>query len=200
MEGTVYVAMTLDGYIARPDGSLDFLDAFHSTTSSSSVDSSTSSNVVGNQNSDDMPNFDEFLESMDAIVMGRKTFEKVLSFGVDVWPYGSKPMVVWTRDVDSVTLPLEKKGFVQVSSKTPSDIMRDFGRREGCRRIYVDGGATVQAFMKDGLIQNFHLTVLPIVLGEGIPLFRNQEVKLNLERSQAYPNGMVTLVYTTNRA
>jgi dihydrofolate reductase len=180
-KGLVFIATTLDGKIARSDGSVDFLDEYQ------------------NSASDDM-GFSSFLDSVDALVMGRKSFDKVVSFGEEMWAYGPKPIYVWTRKVESVTIPswLQVKGTVSPSSLSPRDLFDMLGRI-GKENVYVDGGSTVREFLAEGLIQSLDIAVVPLILGPGIPLFVDhpsaKTVPLRHIRTKAYENGITQSRY-----
>ncbi|GAX24556.1 hypothetical protein FisN_4Hh075 [Fistulifera solaris] len=177
MKGSVFIAVTVDGYIATPDGSVDFLDDFQDDEESGAA-------------------FRDFMTSVDAIVMGRNTFDKVVSFGEEMYPYGKTPLVVWTRTPDAVKVPGYCKDVVLCSSKTPTELMDDL-KAQGRTHVYVDGGATVQSFLRTGMIQDMIITRVPVLLGEGIPLFGKLDyaVKLMHIKTQAFQSGMVTTHY-----
>lgn len=159
---SVFVATSLDGYIARPDGSLDWLDA---------------ANAVVPEGED--CGFAAFMATVDTIVMGRRTFEQVLTFAE--WPYGSTPVVVLSRR--GVTPGSDSPDTVSVSAESP--------RRS--RRIYVDGGQTIQGFLAAGLIDDLTITVIPVLLRAGRPLFGalRGDLRLDLESTRAFDFGFV---------
>ena len=147
MSNIVYVATSLDGYIAGPDGALDWLE------------------IVPNPERDDL-GFGAFIERVDAVVMGRLTFETVLGFGVG-WPYPVPGIVL------SSTLTEPPAGFeelVVVTSGSPSAVVA-FARRRGYQDLYIDGGKTVQRFLTADLIDELIVTEVPILLGGGERLF-----------------------------
>jgi dihydrofolate reductase len=168
MKASVFIATSLDGFIARADGGLDWLPG------------------------DDVEDhgYDALMATVDAIVMGRNTYEIVLGFGT--WPYGGKSVVVLT------TRPLiqPRGGTVDVMAGTPNDIVARLAER-GVQHIYVDGGITVQRFLAAGLIQRFTITRIPVLLGRGIPLFGPIPADIWLEHlaTKSYKNGMVTSEY-----
>jgi dihydrofolate reductase len=169
MVSSVFVGTSLDGFIARADGALDFLDA----------------------GGDEPHGFEEFYASVDALVMGRKTYEMVLSFGV--WHYGVKPVFV----LSSGELPPPPPGaVVERLSGEPSDILDDLSSR-GIDNVYVDGGITVQSFLRAGLIQRLIVTRVPVLIGSGIPLFGALDEDISLEHIQTrhYPSGLVQSEY-----
>lgn len=141
----VYVARSLDGFIARADGAVDWL---------------------GEPEGDEDYGWAEFLATIDAIIMGRVTFEQVLTFGA--WPYEGTPLTVLSTTID--TVPEHLVGKADVSALEPSALLRQLANK-GCRRVYVDGGRTVQTFLSADLIDEMVLTTLPVLIGDGIPLF-----------------------------
>lgn len=148
MANKVYVAVSLDGYIARKNGSIDWL-----------------SDIPNPEGSDF--GFSEFINSIDAIVMGRKTFEQVLTFGE--WPY-SKPVFVLSNSLSS--LPDNLTGKAEIINGDPYSIIDKLNSR-GFMNLYIDGGNTIQEFISSRLIDELIITTVPVLLGEGIPLFGN---------------------------
>lgn len=171
---SVYIATSLDGYIARPDGSIDWL---------------TGSGAP--ENSEDY-GFEAFFDSIDALVMGRKTYEQVLTFGE--WPYGDKKVVVLSSG--SPRIPEHLAGKVEIMSSEPGEIVGRLAE-SGARHLYIDGGVTVQGFLRAGLIDELTITRLPILIGEGIPLFGVLEGDVHLEHleTQSFKSGMVQSRY-----
>lgn len=176
---SVYIATSLDGFIAREDGGLDWLDEANATV------------PVGEDFG-----FRAFLGSVDALIMGRKTFEKVLSFGE--WSYGKTPVVVMSRN--SISFPRGVPDTVTHSSEKPRDIL-DRLSGEGATHVYVDGGVTITGFLSEGLIDEITLTVVPVIIGSGIPLFAAMENDIRLAhiRTTAYDFGFVQCVYAVNK-
>lgn len=170
MKASVFVGVSLDGFIARPDGALDWLPMAEA----------------------EPHGYDEFMETVDTLVIGRKTFETVLGFGV--WPYGSKRVVVLSNR------PLEFAGLkgarVEQMAGPPGDIASRLSS-EGCRHAYVDGGITVQGFLRAGLIDRLVITRIPVLIGEGIPLFASlpRDVHLRHVATRTFPSGMVQSEY-----
>ena len=170
MKASVFVGTSLDGFIARPDGRLDFLDA---------------------AGGDESHGFDEFMATVDALVMGRKTFETVLTFGQ--WPYEAKPVFVLS------TRPLARTppgAVVEHMSGPPADIVSALAAR-GIAHIYVDGGVTIQRFLQAGLIDRLIITRLPVLIGSGIPLFgaTSRDIILKHVATRQYANGAVQSEY-----
>lgn len=145
MRASIFVGTSLDGFIARPDGAFDFL-------SPGGVEP-------------EPHGFHEFLATVDAIVMGRNTYEVVLPF--PAWPYGPKPIFV----LSSRPLPPAPVGVsVERMSGAPSEVLSQLDSR-GFRHVYVDGGLTIQAFLRAGLIQHLTISRVPVLIGTGISLF-----------------------------
>ena len=171
MRASVFVGTSLDGFIARPSGEFDFL-------SSGGVEP-------------EAHGFEEFLASVDAIVMGRNTYEVVLPF--PQWPYGTKPVFV----LSSRLLPSAPNGaIVERLAGTPTEVLSILSRR-GVRHVYVDGGFTIQAFLRAGLIQHLILSRVPVLIGTGIPLFGavNGDVPLKHVSTRHFPSGLVQSEY-----
>lgn len=172
---SAFIATSLDGYIARPDGSIDWL----------------------NEAQDLIPDGEDcgyhaFMASIDAIVMGRHTFEQVLLF--DVWPYDAIPVYVMSRAPVAVPAPLAAS--VHVHQGTAESLV-DVLAGKGFRQLYVDGGLTIQGFLRAGLLDEITVTVVPILLGAGRPLFGQlgREIELTLMHSRAYEFGFVQSAY-----
>ncbi|MDF7822966.1 dihydrofolate reductase family protein [Pontiellaceae bacterium B12227] len=173
MANTVYIATSLDGFIAGPSGELDWLMEFPNP---------------GNSDY----GFAEFMERIDALVMGRNTFEMVASFEGD-WPY-PKPVFVCSNTLTSIPDHLNDK--TELIGGEPAAIVHQLNER-GFRNLYIDGGKTVQSFMREGLIDELILSRLPILLGDGIPLFGKLDAPQNytLEHSETFSNGICKTVY-----
>ncbi len=172
--GHVFIATSLDGFIARKDHALDWLPQ---------------EKIEG----EDL-GYETFISSIDGLIMGRGTFEKVLTFGD--WPY-QKPVIVLSKTLTQDAIPDELEGKVRLSQLTPREIMQSLNQ-EGWKRAYVDGGQIVQSFLKEGLIDDIVVTLIPILIGEGIRLFgkTDSDVNLKLVASQAFPlSGMVQNQY-----
>lgn len=167
MANYVYIAVSLDGFIARKDGSLDWLPQ---------------EPVTGGFE------FQELMARIDGIVMGRKTFDAVLSF--DQWPYTKKVFVLSSTMAPAVTERFE------ILSGTPGDIVEKL-RNRSVRNLYIDGGKTVQEFLKHGFVDELILTVVPVLLGEGISLFGPlaSEVKLEHRSTEVLNGGLVQSWY-----
>ena len=172
---SVFIATSLDGFIARENGELDWLDAANAT-----VPEGEDCGYV------------DFMDTIDVLVMGRKTYEKVLSFGM--WPYEDTPVIVLSSN--KIEIPNDLVQSVSCSSESPKDLCERLSNEEA-KRIYVDGGATIQRFLAEGLINNITITVIPVILGSGIPLFANarKDIALKHVTTKTYDFGFVQLTY-----
>ena len=170
MKASVFIATSLDGFIARPDGALDWLPA----------------------DGGEPHGYTEFIATVDAIVIGRKTFETVMTF--DAWPYGSKPVVVLSTSLTALTVP--DGAVCDLMAGTPQEIVTRLAPR-GMNHLYVDGGVTIQGFLEAGLIQRVIITRIPVLLGSGIPLFGplSNDIRLEHVATRSYPSGMVQSEY-----
>lgn len=174
--GHVFIAASLDGYIARPDGGLDWL---------------MKQDVDGEDHG-----YKAFMDSVDGLIMGRATFETVLTF--DEWSY-DKEVIVMSRSLGPENIPGTLKSKVRLSSQAPAEVMKSLDK-EGWRRAYVDGGELVQSFLRDGLIADIILTRIPILLGSGRALFGEirQDIDLVHDETVSYPSGLVTSKYSVS--
>jgi dihydrofolate reductase len=172
MKNIVYIAQSLDGYIAKPDGDIDWLSDFPNPEGSDY-------------------GYASFMACIDAIVMGRNTFEKVKEF--EPWPY-EKPVFVLSRSLHSI--PKRLKGKVSIRKANLPDLLSSLHRKGYCN-LYIDGGKTIQSFLELDLIDEMTITTVPILLGKGIPLFGslNQMMKFKHERTQSFDNGLVMSTY-----
>jgi dihydrofolate reductase len=171
---SVFIATSLDGFIAREDGSLGWLDAANEAI------------PVGED-----CGYSSFISTVDTLVMGRGSFDKVLTFGD--WPY-SVPVVVLSRSL--LKLPSTVPSSVAVSTESPVDLVERLSI-EGRRHLYIDGGLTIQSFLRDGLIDDLTITAIPVLLGGGIPLFGAVETTVRLIHvtTRVYDFGFVQSTY-----
>jgi len=169
VKASVFVGTSLDGFIARANGDLDFLEA----------------------GGGEPHGYDEFIATVDALVIGRKTFETVLTFGS--WPYGNKPVVVLSTRPLAPTPP---GAMVERMSGAPADIVSQLAAR-GIGHIYVDGGITIQRFLEAGLIHRLIITRVPVLIGGGIPLFGAvaRDIPLKHVATRHYASGLVQSEY-----
>ena len=174
MKASVFIATSLDGFIAREDGRIDWLP---------SGDPSPDAEDYG---------YKDFIGTVDALVMGRRTYETALSFGE--WPYGEKSVVVLSSK--ALEIPAKIAGSVEHMSLAPAEVVQALEKR-GATHLYIDGGATIQGFLKAHLIQQITITRIPVLLGSGIPLFGKLEddIKLRHINTRHFPNGFVQSRY-----
>jgi dihydrofolate reductase len=175
MRCSVFIGTSVDGFIARNNGTYDFLPT----------------------DGGEPHGYDEFIATVDAIVIGRKTFETVLAF--PEWPYGKRRVVVLSSrpiDFSSLRKGLLREAVVEQMSGSPAEIASRLAS-SGVQHVYVDGGITVQGFLRAGLIQRITITRVPVLIGEGIPLFGSlpHDVKLCHISTQTYPTGLVKSEY-----
>ena len=132
------------------------------------------------------------MKDIDILVMGRKTYEKVLSFGV--WPYNDKPVIVLSGN--KVEFPAHLPKTVSCSSESPKELSERLST-EGAKRLYIDGGYTIQQFLAEGLIDDITITTIPIILGEGIPLFNGPKNDIFLKhiKTTSFDFGFVQTTY-----
>jgi dihydrofolate reductase len=155
----VYVATSLDGFIATSDGGVEWLME------------------IPNPDQSDY-GFAEFMNGIDALVMGRNTFEMVLSFGS--WPY-SKPVFVLSDTLTEVPKSItEKAEIIRGSLRTVLSRLR----KRGYLNLYVDGGRVIQSFLAEDLVDEMIITRVPILLGQGIPLFGPLTKRLRFEHKK----------------
>lgn len=176
MANYVYIATSLDGFIATKDGGLDWLFE------------------IPNPEKSDY-GYAEFMSGIDAIVMGRNTFEKVLTF--DFWPY-DKPVFVLSNRLSSVPRHVaDKAEIVRSNMRT---LVEKLNKR-GYLNLYVDGGRVIQSFLEEDLIDEMIITRVPILLGEGIPLFGkvSKVLKFRLKKTESLNETLVKSYYTRIR-
>ncbi len=173
MKNIVYIGTSLDGFIATLDGGVDWL------------------NEVPNPDQSDF-GFQDFMDSIDAVVMGRKTYEKVLSFDCP-WPY-SKKVFVLSHTLKSIDSKLHDQ--VELMSGGILEIVKKLNDL-GYKNLYIDGGTTIQSFLDLNLIDEMIITKVPVTLKEGIPLFKNHdhEAKFALSRTQDLGSGILKSFY-----
>ena len=170
---SVFIATSFDGYIAKKNGDIDWLVKFNPPT--------------GDDEDKDC-GFSKFFSGVDALIMGRNTYEVVSNF--DTWPYQGKRVVVLSSTLTSVCEQAElfTGDIVHLVEKLHAN---------GIKHIYVDGGVTISQFLNAGLIDQLTISLIPIVLGSGIPLFNkiNHDKWCRLVSSKSYSNGLVQLQY-----
>jgi len=174
MKISVFVGTSVDGFIARRDGSLDFL-------------------AVGEGGAN---GFEEFVATIDVHVIGRKTFDWARGWLREhprQWPF-AKPVFVLTRHPGRLKIP--KGAKCEAITGTPRQVIALLARR-GFRHLYVDGGLTIQGFLRAGRIDRLTITKVPVLVGEGIPLFGSlpHDIRLKHVRTKVYPKGLVQTEY-----
>lgn len=171
-KASVFIAASLDGFIATEDGGLDWLDEY-----------------TGEHG------YSKFIKSVDAVVMGRKTFEKVLTFKGWSCP---KPVIVLSSR--KVRVPKRLAGAVEVMSGSPRQVLARLSKR-GMKDAYIDGGKTIQGFLRAGMIGRLIVTTVPKLLGSGIPLFGPlaRAVNLKVKKTRRFKSGLVQNEYEIPR-
>lgn len=175
MKVTYYVASSLDGYIAKEDGDVSWLEELGITMEETG--------------------YNEFYSTVDALVMGRKTYEMIVSFGE--WPYGDKP--VWVCTSSNVN-PMEGSN-IQVG-KTPEEVHQAASKMKIKHLWLVGGGSLSSSFIQKKLLTNISLALMPIVLGKGIKLFGELPAPVFLDKQnlESPESGMVQIEYTIKNA
>jgi len=170
---SVFIATSLDGFIARPDGTLDWLP-------------------VPEPDGPEDYGYHAFMDSVDCLVMGRKSFETVLAF--EPWPYEGKRVIVLSTTLESIPAGFESRA--ELFNGTPEAVAAKM-EAEGVRRVYLDGGKTIQGFLRAGRVSDILITRIPILIGQGLSLFGSlsEDIALEHQRTSSYPNGFVQSVY-----
>jgi dihydrofolate reductase len=171
---SVFVGASVDGFIARVNGALDFLPP----------------------DGGEPHGYAEFIATVDALVIGRNTFEVVLGF--DPWPYGRKRVVVLSSG--QIDLSAVVGGVVEQMNAPPAQIVAKLAA-SGAHNLYVDGGITIQRFLRAGLIDRMVVTRVPVLIGQGIPLFGALpgDIRLRHLATQHYASGLVKSEYQVVR-
>lgn len=171
--GHVFIATSLDGFIARLDGDVNWL-------------------MERDDPSEDH-GYGDFIADIDLIVMGRGTYEKVLELGP--WPY-DRSVLVMSAKLSETPVPDALVGMVNFTSAQPREVMAKLAS-QNVRRVYVDGGKIVQAFLREGLISDLVISVVPVLLGQGRPLFgaMDADVNLKLLSSRSFSSGLLQSSY-----
>ena len=173
----VFIATSLDGYIADKNGGIDWLHA------------------IPNPDNIDM-GYAEFTSQIDALVMGRATFETICAFDMD-WPY-DKPVFVLSKTLKEI--PEDYKDKAILTKGTLTEVLDQIHQR-GFHSLYIDGGKTIQSFLDEDLIDEMIITIIPILLGGGIPLFSklSAELEFACKESQVYLDKIVQNRFTRVR-
>ena len=165
----VFIAASLDGYIADANGGVGFLDTFPMPEG------------------DDMGYY-AFMDQVDALLMGRKSFETVLGFGVE-WPY-TKPVFVWSQTLDQIPAALADKAALVRG--TLAEVEAQI-QAKGFQHFYLDGGQVIQSFLQADKVASITITTIPVLLGDGVRLFGSltNPISFRCVRSKTYENGLV---------
>lgn len=176
---SVFIAMSLDGFIARENGSIDWLEKFNKTAPK-----------------DEDCGYTEFSKSIDVMVMGKNTFKKVLSF--TPWPYSVPVYVLTTTGVD---IPERLANRVFSTSEDPKKLYLKL-KKKGYQHLYTDGGITIQGFLRSGLVDEMTISTIPVILGSGSRLFGalNSEIDLVHQSTVSYPFGLVQTKYLVSNS
>ena len=171
---SAYIATSLDGFIARSNGDLDWL--FNATTST------------------DDHGYAEYMNGIDTIVMGRNTYQTVLGFGE--WPYPEKRVVVLSTTLSAGDIPPHLQDKLLLHPGPLPQLVKSLTEL-GCTSVYVDGGSVIQSFLASRLLDQITVTSIPILIGSGIPLFGNpgHDVQLTLLKSTSFESGFVQTSY-----
>jgi len=171
MKTIVYIGTSLDGFIARKNGDFEWLTEF--------------------ANEEAINSYQELISRIDAIVMGRGTFEKVLSF--PSWPFDKK---VYVLSSTIKQVPVELINKVSILSSKPSEVL-NYLSQKGYASLYIDGGRVIQEFLKEGLIDELIISKAPILIGNGIPLFGHLDTDIHFKhiRTIVASNGLVRSFY-----
>ena len=175
IKASAFIATSLDGFIARANGDLDWLTGTQSASTEQDY------------------GYQEFMDTVDTIVVGRNTFELVLTF--DSWPYSGKKVVVLSSKPSAV--PSHLVDDVEWLSLPPQRLVGRLAAQRGATHLYVDGGKTIQGFLRAGLIDELIITRVPILIGTGVPLFGplNHDVRLTHIATRQFENGFVQSNY-----
>ncbi|MEJ2046088.1 MAG: dihydrofolate reductase family protein [Reinekea sp.] len=174
MKASAFVTTTLDGYLARPDHRLDWLEE-------------------ANSDSKEDYGYDAFINQITTVVMGRKTFEKIMT--LPEWPYKNQRLILLSSIIKQV--PDELEDQIQLFNGDVVELTNLLDA-EGEEHLYVDGSQAIQAFINAGLMTDLTITTLPILIGEGVPLFGgplNKDIRLKHQFTKAYKNGFVQTSY-----
>jgi dihydrofolate reductase len=172
---SVFIGTSVDGFIARTGGELDFLPE-----------------------EPEEHGYTAFMAGVDTLVIGRGTYEVVMGFGE--WPYGEKRVVVLSSGKLDLEKARERGGRVEQMSGDPREIAAKLAA-SGTKSVYVDGGVTVRRFLRAGLIGRMIITRVPVLIGQGIALFGTlpHDIKLRHVSTKAYPSGLVSTEYQVLR-
>jgi len=172
---SVFIATSLDGFISRDNGSIDWL---------------MKANTLVPPGEDG--GYKSFISTVDGLVMGRNSYEKVLSF--DEWPYGDLPVVVLSSQ--TITIPEQLRPCVSTSTETPLALVQRLSK-QGAKHLYIDGGVTIQGFLSNNLINEMTITLVPVLLGSGRSLFGalKHDIELQHILTRTLNGGFVQIKY-----
>ncbi len=180
MKVSVFIATSLDGYIARQNHALDWLTGANDQ-----------------QSTDQDYGYFDFIKTVDVLVMGRSTFDVVVKF--DGWkpPEDTRVVVLTHRDLD---IPQEFAECINVMSGSPQTMIAQL-EAAGAQHLYIDGGNVIQQFLKEDLVDDLIISTAPVLIGSGIPLFAelNADIKLKVNSSKVFDSGLTQTHYTTDR-
>lgn len=183
MKCSAYIATSLDGFIAHKDGNIDWLD--------------TAGKPDAEMGEDADMGFFEFINSVDCIIMGRKTMEWIsdMNLSDDQWPYGFLKIIVLSKTLKEP--PLNLKDKIEIYSGDINDLIKKLDE-DGYCKAFIDGGNTIQSFMNLKLLNEITLTKAPVILSSGISLFEKvtQDVKFEQATAVCYPNEFIQEHYT----
>lgn len=184
MKCSVYIATSVDGFIAKSDGNVDWLH--------------TAGDLEADMGTEDM-GFASYMDSVDCMVMGRKCMEMISSMNLTPaqWVYGDMKIIVLSNSVKEA--PDNLKGKVEMYSGDLNELISSL-EKEGLKHAYIDGGTTIQSFINLRLINEITITRIPVLLGEGIPLFGKtfKDIKLEKAEAKSYANDFIQVKYSVN--
>jgi len=190
---SAYVACSLDGYIARLNGKLDWLE--RASVIKDTVDSGGLQLQSGAARAEDF-GYADFFDTVGCVVLGRHTFEKAVDF--PTWPYGTKRVVVLSRKLKQIPDAFMDRADLYTG---PEEMLIVQLQAAGIRRVYVDGGLTIQSFIRKDLLTDIIITRVPVLLGKGIPLFGplTDDIELRHLSTKTFANGFVQSHYQFER-
>lgn len=177
ISGRVFIATSLDGYIARENGDIEWL--------------------ISRDDPAEDHGYDAFIKNIDGIIFGRGTYEAVIK--MENWFY-TKPVIVLSKSLKSEDIPAHLRDKVRVVDAAPQ-VAAQMMAKEGWKNVYVDGGQVIQSFLREGLITEMTITQVPVLLGKGRPLFGPLEKDISLRHMEtvAFPSGLVQSKYSIDR-